>query len=89
VGCPPNLDTTYGWVMNDQVHPGADHVHPGADEDGYCHTCDYIAGLERDALEQRALVHVGNGLWVDAVALIDAADKERPGPPTRSSYSAR
>jgi hypothetical protein len=75
--------------MNDQVHPGADHVHPGADEDGYCHTCDYIAGLERDALEQRALVHVGNGLWVDAVALIDAADKERPGPRTRSSYSSR
>jgi hypothetical protein len=65
-----------------------DHVHAGADEDGYCHTCDYIAGLERDALEQRGLVHVGNGLWVDAVALVDAAAKERLDP-TRSGSSAR
>ena len=82
MGCAWNLDTTYGWGMND-------HVHAGADEDGYCHICDYIAGLKRDALEQRGLVHVGNGLWVDTVALVDAADKERLGPWTRSSYSAR
>jgi hypothetical protein len=54
-----------------------EHVHPGAAEDGYCHTCDYIAGLERDALEQRGLVYMGNGLWVDAVALVEAADKEQ------------
>jgi hypothetical protein len=67
----------------------SEHVHPGADEDGYCHTCDYIAGLERDALEQRGLVYVGNGLWVDAVALVEAADKERTAPKTRSAYSAR
>jgi hypothetical protein len=65
-----------------------EHVHSGADEDGYCHTCDYIAGLERDAVEQRGLVYLGNGLWVDAVALVEAADKER-AVPTRPSYSAR
>jgi hypothetical protein len=75
--------------MNDQVHPGADHLHPEADEDSCCHTCDYIAGLERDALEQRALVHIGNGLWADASALVDAASKERPGPRMPSRYSAR
>lgn len=54
-----------------------EHVHPGAHEDGYCHTCDYLAGVERDALEQRGLVYVGNGLWVDAVALLEAADKKQ------------
>ena len=57
------------------------HAHTGPDEGGYCHTCDYIAGLERDALEQRGLVYVGNGLWVDAVALVEAADKEREATP--------
>lgn len=66
-----------------------EHVHTGPDQDGYCHTCDYIAGLERDALEQRGLVYVGAGLWVDAVALVEAADNERVLPSTRSASSAR
>jgi hypothetical protein len=66
-----------------------DHIHRGADDDGRCHICDYIAGLERDALEQRALVHVGNGLWVDAAALVDAADMERSEVRMRSSDSDR
>ena len=66
-----------------------EHPHTGADEGGYCHTCDYIAGLERDALEQRGLVYVGNGLWVDAVALVEAADKEQVPTPARAAYPAR
>jgi hypothetical protein len=66
-----------------------EHPHTGADEGGYCHTCDYIAGLERDALEQRGLVYVGNGLWVDAVALVEAADKEQDPTPARAAYPAR
>ena len=65
-----------------------EHVHAGADEDSNCHTCDYIAGLEHDALEQRGLVYVGNGLWVDAVALVEAAHEER-GTAPRPTYSAR
>jgi hypothetical protein len=64
-----------------------EHVHDGTDEGGYCHTCDYIAGVERDALEQRGLVYMGNGLWVDAVALVEAADEERETTPnTVESY---
>ncbi|MGH2597376.1 MAG: hypothetical protein ACRDH7_15650 [Actinomycetota bacterium] len=63
-------------------------AHPGADEDNSCHTCDYIAGVEHDALEQRGLVYVGAGLWVDAVALVEAAGEER-GTAPRPTYSAR